>query len=73
MRLGAHEEGDNLEEMIDVDVQVLKSTDKAVLVETEDGEEVWLPLSQIEGDLPDEGSRGTIQVASWLAKKNGWT
>jgi hypothetical protein len=50
---------------------IVRETDKALLVRFEDGEESWIPLSQIadsddyrEGDGP-----GTISVTEWIAEQ----
>jgi len=55
---------------IEVD-EIIKETELAVLCVI-DGEEVWLPRSQIDGgDDLDEGFSGTIQLADWLARERG--
>ena len=61
------------------DIQVtLKAKSKAaILVEDEDGEEVWIPNSQIDDDseiwedseLKEEGK---LVISEWLATKKGW-
>lgn len=57
---------------IPIDVVYLRETDRAVLVETEDGEEVWLPLSQIgEFGEPEPEQLVRIDVPEWLALKSG--
>ncbi len=54
------------------DCEVKRVTDKALLVEY-DGEEVWLPISQVsEGDKYEEGDVCTISVTEWIAKQKGW-
>lgn len=61
-------------ETIDVDVEVVKVSDHAVLVKDldGDGDEVWVAKSQIAGALPDVGEEGTIEVAAFVARENGW-
>lgn len=58
----------NRDEMIDIACEVMRETDKAVLVsetgEKDDG--VWLPKSQIE--INDDG---TISLPEWLAMDKG--
>jgi hypothetical protein len=59
------------------DVEVLGKTDKAVLVEL-DGEEVWIPLSQIHDDSEiyestGIGERGNLVISRWLAHKLDYT
>lgn len=51
--------------------EVKVSTDKALLCVV-DGEEVWIPRSQIvEGDLEDKGDSGEIEIPEWLATEKG--
>lgn len=54
------------------DVEVVKETDAALLVRIE-GEEVWLPKSQLceDSDKLEEGETGTIMLPSWLAFDKG--
>ena len=59
--------------IIDVDVEVLHSTDKAVLVHTGNKESaVWLPFSQIEIE-PNGAFDGieTVTLPEWLALDKG--
>lgn len=65
-------------EIFDVSLQVLKLTEKGVLV-TEgitdpSGKQInhWLPRSQIEGDL-EEGKVCELQVPRWLVEEKGLT
>ncbi len=57
---------------LDVD-EVVRETDKALLLRLEEGEEVWVPLSQIaDSDQYGAGDRDcTISVTSWFAEKEG--
>jgi hypothetical protein len=55
------------------DVTVVKSTDKALLVEV-DGSEAWVPKSQLQqgGTITEdseEGAAGTLVVPRWLAEE----
>jgi len=55
------------------DVTVKRLTDRAVLVEW-DGEEYWLPLSQLEenGDNLRAGESGyTLGLTEWICKQKG--
>ena len=53
------------------DVTLIRSTEKAGLFEIE-GEEFWLPWSQIdEGSVDKNGESGTLYLAQWLAKEKG--
>ncbi len=54
-------------------VTVVKSTDKALLVEV-DGSEAWVPKSQLQqgGTITEEsepGAEGTLVVPRWLAEE----
>lgn len=53
--------------------EVIKETDSAFLIETEDGEEEWIPFSQCED--PAEVSEGdcdvTISVTRWICDQKG--
>lgn len=58
-------------------MEVKATTDKAVLLRFDDGEERWIPRSQI-GTEPDEDfSRGdeieALLIKSWFAKKEGFS
>jgi hypothetical protein len=50
-------------------VEVKSETDKAILVDYE-GEEYWLPKSQLE-DWPDVEDSGDIEVPLWLLEEKG--
>lgn len=54
------------------DVEALKETDKALLVEIE-GEEIWIPKSVIDDDseVYAEGHEGRLAVHEWWAEKEG--
>ena len=57
-----------------LDVQeILRETDKAMLLRLESGEEVWIPLSQIDdADTYSEGDRSCmISVTEWIAEQKG--
>ncbi len=56
------------------EVIVKKTTPKALLVEI-DGEEYWLPKSQLgkATDVENEGDIGTIEIPKWLAEEKGLT
>ena len=53
------------------DVEILKETEKAFLVDL-DGEEYWLPKSQIlDADEYREGDEGTLSISAWIAREKG--
>lgn len=54
------------------DVECLKETDKALLCLI-DGEEIWIPKSQIdeESEVYEEGQTGLLVITRWLAEQNG--
>lgn len=53
--------------------EIVAETEKALLVRLEDGQEVWLPLSQISDadDYRQGDEDGTISVTEWIAKQKG--
>lgn len=54
--------------------KIVRETEKALLVEMPDGEEVWLPLSQIadQDDYHVGDGPGTISITEWLAREKGF-
>lgn len=64
------------DEYIELEVEVVHVTAKAVLVKCEDlDEEKWIPLSCITwegGDVEmEKGEKGTLHVAKWFAEREG--
>jgi hypothetical protein len=60
-----------------IPVTLKRKTDAAILVEDEDGEEVWIPISQLDDEteiLEDSeiGEEGKLVIPEWLATKKGW-
>jgi hypothetical protein len=55
------------------DVLCLQETDKALLCLI-DGEETWVPQSQIleDSEVYAKGHEGTLVVTKWFAHKKGW-
>jgi len=55
------------------DVKALKATEKALLCVIE-GEEVWVPTSQIHdaSEVYEAGGEGKLVVTMWLAEQKGW-
>jgi hypothetical protein len=53
-------------------VKALRETEKALLVGVE-GEEVWLPKSQIDDDseVYKDNTEGVLVIPLWLAEKHG--
>jgi hypothetical protein len=53
-------------------VTAKKETDKALLVEI-DGDEHWIPKSQIDDDseVYQEGDEGELVVSLWIAEQKG--
>ena len=60
-------------EYTEIDCRVIRTTDKAVLVEVDDGEEVWIPLSQVEDNGEDlkDGDKGVLFISEWWAEREG--
>jgi len=50
-----------------------RATDKAILVELESGEELWIPSSCLHDDseVYQAGHEGDVVVLTWWAEKNG--
>jgi hypothetical protein len=75
------DEGD--EQMADTERVVFEdcfckhATSKALLVLLPDGDEQWIPKSQLDDDseIYDDGehARGTLMVSRWFADKEGFT
>ena len=59
-------------------LQVEYASTKAILVKTDEGDEYWVPRSQIMpggtlGDDPKKGDQGSLIIPEWLAVKKGIT
>jgi hypothetical protein len=54
-----------------LDVTIKKETELAILVETDDGDEHWIPKSVVDGLDLSEGDSGEIEVQDWFAEKEG--
>lgn len=54
------------------EVTALRQTENALLVRV-DGEEVWIPQSQIDDDseVYKAGHAGVLVVSAWIAEKKG--
>lgn len=54
--------------------EAIRATEKAVLVRRANGEEVWVPQSQIcdDSEIFRRGDTGTLVVKRWYAEKEGW-
>lgn len=52
------------------DAELIKETPKAILIESEQTGEVWIPRSIIEGcDLEHVGDVGELEIQIWFARK----
>lgn len=61
----------------DIHVTLKAKSAKAILVEDEDGNEVWSPNSQIDDDSEiwedsEKGEEGKLVISEWLATQKGW-
>lgn len=54
-------------EIIELEIHIKNSTERAVMVENMKGENVWLPLSMVEIDIP----QGLVELPEWLAIEKG--
>jgi len=55
--------------------EIIRETDKALLFETEEAGEVWIPKSAIHDDSEiwkDGQDPGELIVKNWFAEKEGW-
>ena len=53
-------------------VTLLAQTENAGLFQFEDGDEVWLPWSQVsEGSPGNNGEVGTLGLTAWICEKKG--
>ncbi len=58
------------QEVMFVHCSLKKKTDKALLITFDNGDEHWLPLSQVIFDTID-GNLGVLEIPRWLALKKG--
>jgi len=49
---------------------IVAESDLAVKIALEDGETLWIPLSQIEA-IHHDGSNSLITMTKWIAQKKG--
>lgn len=61
----------------DIHVTLKAKSKAAIFVEDEDGNEVWIPNSQIDDDSEiwedsEKGEEGKLVISEWLATKKGW-
>lgn len=56
------------------DYTCTRETEKAILVEGGDGEETWIPKSQIDDDseVYKKDTEGDLVISEFLAEKLGW-
>lgn len=54
-------------------VTVTRESEKALLIQTKGGEEIWLPKSQLKagGTVSKKGDSGTIVMSRWIAGEKG--
>ena len=58
-------------EYVELSGEVLKETDKAILVHFSVVEEThWIPLSQV-SEIHNDSETPTVVIASWIAAKRG--
>ena len=61
--------GSLMTEYVEIDVEVIRETDMAVLF-FDGTKEFWIPKSAMD-DWPEDGDSGTALVAEWFALKEG--
>ena len=55
------------------DVCVKAESDKAILVQFDDLDEIWIPKSQLaeRSEVKAEGDSGTLVISRWIAEQKG--
>ena len=59
---------------MEIDAQVVRRTNLAILIKDADDKEIWLPLSQIviiEEDVFDDAGTVKLSVPEWMAIEKG--
>ena len=59
---------------VELNVEILRETDKAFLIVVDAGKEYWIPKSQIDSDesnVDSEGDKGILVVTDWIAEEKG--
>ena len=57
---------------VTIDCTVKAETDNAIKVLHHDtGEELWLPLSQVDKIVRDRDGKGSITMTDWIARERG--
>jgi hypothetical protein len=61
------------DEQFEVDVDDVKAATNKALLCVVDGDEEWIPRSQIlDGDIEEVGDSGSMIITAWLAREKGW-
>ena len=58
-------------ELFTLDCSIVRETDNAILVRTDEGDEVWLPLSQVDQIRRPAKGADTVVMTAWIAKMKG--
>jgi coenzyme F420-reducing hydrogenase beta subunit len=55
------------------DVECIHATDKAIRVRLPDGDEHWIPQSQVDEDSEvwKQGDEGKLVITAWIAAQRG--
>jgi len=61
------------DEGVEIEGEVLAVTDKAILLNLENGGQEWIPKSQIlDGEeFPDKGDHIELTITTWIAEQKG--
>lgn len=54
-----------------MEAEILRETDRAILVQLEDGREEWLPRSTVDESAPMDNGMWQITIAGWKARELG--
>ena len=60
------------DETVWFDVEEVRETEKAYLFNIE-GDEMWVPKSQVRGRKKDDGKIVRVELTSWIASQKGLT
>lgn len=56
------------------DVKVIHATSKAILIDSDELSEEWIPNAAVHNDseVYQKGDEGTLTIHGWFAEKKGW-
>lgn len=60
-----------MDDTVEITVDLVHETDRAILIRGADDVEQWIPKSQVQSVDGDVGESVTIEIARWLAEERG--